>query len=279
MGKSVRKKEQARRNRLARAKEIFGEHPDPSEPDFLSRYCTKLGVDETVGAKDLSLWGISVSEEQKKDYTITFKDETGNPLDTFPASAGETWGPSGDISVRSTYYKDCVDYDIVSGSGVGDLSAESACMQTGQSAPITGNMTFTYKRHTDAAASEKTYKCLTEDGTLLYMFTGSEKDIPQTLNPGNCVYTRTNKADDSTDESVVNVYYTLASDTDTNQSTTKTVFSKGERLGSRMTFRSTQANQKSDAGRGASSISPDAAALIAGPSRRPDPSPASGSAR
>ena len=65
MGKSVRKKEQARRNRLARAKEIFGEHPDPSEPDFLSRYCTKLGVDETVGAKDLSLWGISVSEEQK----------------------------------------------------------------------------------------------------------------------------------------------------------------------------------------------------------------------
>ena len=152
------------------------------------------------------------SEEQKKDYTITFKDETGNPLDTFPASAGETWGPSGDISVRSTYYKDCVDYDIVSGSGVGDLSAESACMQTGQSAPITGNMTFTYKRHTDAAASEKTYKCLTEDGTLLYMFTGSEKDIPQTLNPGNCVYTRTNKADDSTDESVVNVYYTLASD-------------------------------------------------------------------
>ena len=168
------------------------------------------------------------SEEQKKDYTITFKDETGNPLDTFPASAGETWGPSGDISVRSTYYKDGVDYDIVSGSGVGDLSAESACMQTGQSAPITGNMTFTYKRHTDAAASEKTYKCLTEDGTLLYMFTGSEKDIPQTLNPGNCVYTRTNKADDSTDESVVNVYYTLASDTDTNQSTTKTVTSEGD---------------------------------------------------
>lgn len=65
MGKSEQKKEQARRNRLARAKEIFGEHPDSSEPDFLSRYCTKLGVDETRGAKDLSLWGISVSEEQK----------------------------------------------------------------------------------------------------------------------------------------------------------------------------------------------------------------------
>ncbi|MCI1397758.1 MAG: hypothetical protein LKG89_03495 [Lachnospiraceae bacterium] len=65
MGKSEQKKEQARRNRLARAKEIFEEHPDSSEPDFLSRYCTKLGVDETRGAKDLSLWGISVSEEQK----------------------------------------------------------------------------------------------------------------------------------------------------------------------------------------------------------------------
>ncbi|MGN0364304.1 MAG: hypothetical protein ACI4ET_15870 [Bilifractor sp.] len=161
----------------------------------------------------------SSSDETAGKYTITFVDESGNVLDTFSASDGQTWGPSGDISVRSTYYKDGVDYDIVEGPA-GALSADSPSLQSTQAAAITGNMTFTYKKHTDTATSGKTYKCMTEDGMLLYTFTGSEDKIPETLSPGSKVYTRSSKADDSTDTAVVNVYYKLASDSDTNYTVT-----------------------------------------------------------
>ncbi|MGN1024393.1 MAG: hypothetical protein ACI4OJ_12885 [Lachnospiraceae bacterium] len=65
MGKSARQKKRARNDRLARAKEIFGEHPDHAAPDFLFRYCRALGVDDTVGSRDLAAWGIAVSKEQE----------------------------------------------------------------------------------------------------------------------------------------------------------------------------------------------------------------------
>lgn len=157
---------------------------------------------------------VTTSSTQDAEYTIRFLDGK-TVLETFTASAGETWGPSGDISVRSTYYKGGIDYDIVSGPD-GALDADSSCLQTGYEAEITGNMDFQYTPHTDSDATEsKTYKCMTEDGSLLYMFTGSEDDIPETLEPGNKIYTRSSKKNDSEDPTVVNVYYALQQDTDT----------------------------------------------------------------
>ena len=118
---------------------------------------------------------VTTSSTQDAEHTIRFLD--GNiVLETFTASAGETWGPSGDISVRSTYYKGGVDYDIVSGPE-GALDAGSPCLQKGYESKITDNMDFQYTPHTDSKAAEsKTYKCMTEDGSLLYMFTGSEDE-------------------------------------------------------------------------------------------------------
>ena len=171
-------------------------------------------VSESDGNTDEKTGAATGSNDKKGEYTITFQDESGNVLGEFSASAGEKWGPSGDISVRSTFYKDGVDYDIVSGPN-GKLSAESESMQTTYSAPVSGNMVFTYRKHTDTAASEKTYKCMTEDGMLLYIFTGSEDKIPETLAPGSKLYTRSSKKNDSTEDAVVNVYYTLTKDTDT----------------------------------------------------------------
>ena len=157
---------------------------------------------------------VTTSSTQDADYTIRFlygKTE----LEKFTASEGETWGPSGDISVRSTYYKGGIDYDIVSGPD-GALDAGSECLRTDYKAKITGDMDFQYAPHTDSTATEsKTYKCMTEYGSLLYMFTGSENDIPATLEPGNKVYARSSKTNDSEDPTVVNVYYALQQDTDT----------------------------------------------------------------
>ncbi len=154
------------------------------------------------------------SSSEETEYTIRFLD--GNTvLETFNASAGETWGPSGDISVRSTFYKDGKDYDIVSGPS-GALDASSACLKADAENTITGNMDFKYTLHSDSVLTEsKTYKCMTDDGSLLYTFTGSEDQIPKTLESGNKVYARSSKKDDSNDQTVVNVYYTLQKDTDT----------------------------------------------------------------
>jgi hypothetical protein len=154
------------------------------------------------------------SSSEETEYTIRFLD--GNTvLETFNASAGETWGPSGDISVRSTFYKDGKDYDIVSGPD-GSLNASSPCLQADAKKLITDNMVFTYKAHSDSILPEsKTYKCLTEDGSLLYTFTGSEDQIPKTLESGSKVYVRSTRNNDSEDSAVVNVYYTLQKDTDT----------------------------------------------------------------
>ena len=119
--------------------------------------------------------------------------------------------------MRSTFYNNGKDYDIVSGPE-GALSAESDCMQVSSEYDIEGDMVFTYREHqknADSAASQKTYKCMTEDGTLLYMFTGSEDKIPETLAPGSKLYTRSSKENDSKDDAVENVYYTLTKDTDT----------------------------------------------------------------
>ena len=157
---------------------------------------------------------VTTSSTQDAEYTIRFLDGE-SVLETFTASAGETWGPSGDISVRSTYYKGGVDYDIVSGPE-GALDAGSPCLQKGYWWWITDNMDFQYTPHTNSTAAEsKTYKCMTEDGSLLYMFTGSEDEIPETLEPGNKVYTRSSQKNDSKDPTVVNVYYALQQDTDT----------------------------------------------------------------
>lgn len=174
-------------------------------------------VSESAGSTDDKTGVKAGSNDKKGEYTITFKDESGNVLETFDASKGEKWGPSGDISVRSTFYKNGKDYDIVSGPE-GALSAESDCMQVSSEYDIEGNMVFTYREHqknADSAASQKTYKCMTEDGTLLYMFTGSEDKIPETLAPGSKQYTRSSKENDSKDTAVENVYYTLTKDTDT----------------------------------------------------------------
>lgn len=174
-------------------------------------------VSESAGSTDDKTGVKAGSNDKKGDYTITFQDESGNVLETFDASKGEKWGPSGDISVRSTFYKNGKDYDIVSGPE-GALSAESDCMQVSSEYDIEGNMVFTYREHqknADSAASQKTYKCMTEDGTLLYMFTGSEDKIPETLAPGSKLYTRSSKENDSKDTAIENVYYTLTKDTDT----------------------------------------------------------------
>ena len=174
-------------------------------------------VSESAGSTDDKTGVKAGSNDKKGDYTITFQDESGNVLETFDVSKGETWGPSGDISVRSTFYKNGKDYDIVSGPD-GALSAESDCMQVSSEYDIEGNMVFTYREHqknADSAASQKTYKCMTEDGTLLYMFTGSEDKIPETLAPGSKLYTRSSKENDSKDTAIENVYYTLTKDTDT----------------------------------------------------------------
>lgn len=179
-------------------------------------------VSESAGSTDDKTGVKAGSNDKKGDYTITFQDESGNVLETFDASKGEKWGPSGDISVRSTFYKNGKDYDIVSGPE-GALSAESDCMQVSSEYDIEGNMVFTYREHqnnADSAASQKTYKCMTEDGTLLYMFTGSEDKIPETLAPGSKLYTRSSKENDSKDTAVENVYYTLTKDTDTRYSVT-----------------------------------------------------------
>lgn len=177
-------------------------------------------VSESAGSTDDKTGVKAGSNDKKGDYTITFKDEKGNVLETFDASKGETWGPSGDISVRSTFYKNGKDYDIVSGSNEGSLNAGSPCMQVdAEPSTIKDNMVFTYREHqetADSTASQKTYKCMTEDGgMLLYMFTGSEDKIPETLAPGSKLYTRSSKKNDSKDDAVENVYYTLTKDTDT----------------------------------------------------------------
>lgn len=175
-------------------------------------------VSESAGSTDDKTGVKAGSNDKKGEYTITFKDESGNVLETFDASKGETWGPSGNISVRSTFYNNGKDYDIVSGPD-GALSAESDSMQVSFKDDIKGDMVFIYREHpktVDSTASQKTYKCMTEDGgMLLYMFTGSEDKIPETLAPGNKLYTRSSKENDSKDTAVENVYYTLTKDTDT----------------------------------------------------------------
>lgn len=176
-------------------------------------------VSESAGSTDDKTGVKAGSNDKKGEYTIIFQDVSGNVLETFNASKGETWGPSGDISVRSTFYKNGKDYDIVSGPNERSLNAESPCMQVdAEPSTIKDNMVFTYREHQEnaySAASHKTYKCMTEDGTLLYMFTGSEDKIPETLAPGSKLYTRSSKKNDSKDTAVENVYYTLTKDTDT----------------------------------------------------------------
>ncbi|MGI6055519.1 MAG: hypothetical protein ACOYBD_00845 [Bilifractor sp.] len=182
------------------------------------------------------------SNTENGTFTITFKDVNGNVLEEFTASKHDTWGPSGDISVRSTFYKNGKDYDIVSGPNGTSLNAASDSMQVSYKAPVTGNMVFTYQEHTGTATSDKTYKCMTEDGTLLYIFTGSEDKIPETLAPGSKLYTRSSTKNDSADESVVNVYYTLTKDTDTRYPVT--VNYVNEEDGSTITSRTFYVNDK-----------------------------------
>ena len=113
------------------------------------------------------------------------------------------------------HYKDETDYDIVSGPE-GALSAASDCLQTGYSAKITGNMDFIYQPHQNSdTREEKIYQCMTEDGMLLYQFTGTEDKIPKTLETGSKVYARSSKKNDSQDSGVVFVYYQLQEDTNT----------------------------------------------------------------
>ena len=168
----------------------------------------------------IPVWGDSTgSSGNSEPYTITFQDDKGAELAAFPADKDDTWGPAGTVSVRSTYYKDGRDYDIVKGGLAGKeqkLDAGSKELQSGARQNVEGNMTFVYKQHTDSSGAQTalTYKCMAEDGTLLATYTDKNK-IPSTLNSGSKVYARSSKANDSKDPSVVNVYYTLKEDTDT----------------------------------------------------------------
>lgn len=157
------------------------------------------------------------AQQKEKPYTVQFVTENGDVLASYEAGSDDTWGPNGTISVRSTFYKDGTDYDVEKGPGGQNLSAASLLLRAdADPVKVTGNLTFVYKRHTDGSASEsKTYKCMTEDGTLLSTFTGTEDQIKPVISSGTRVYARSDKENDSADSSVVNVYYRLKEDTDT----------------------------------------------------------------
>ncbi|MDD6685843.1 MAG: hypothetical protein PUE47_08705, partial [Lachnospiraceae bacterium] len=179
---------------------------------------------------------------QEKPYTIRFLSGD-KVLAEFPASADDTWGPAGTISVRSTFFINGTDYDIVSGPD-GNLVAGSKCLQADASEEVKGNMDFYYKPHQPGGTEDqKVYQCRTEDdGMFLYQFTGTKDQVPETLETGSKVYARSAKKDDSPDTGVVYVYYQLQKDTDTHY--TVTVKYKDEASNEEITTRTFYVNGK-----------------------------------
>jgi hypothetical protein len=174
-----------------------------------------------VAAEEPAQGDQSVRSEsvQEKPYTIRFLYDD-KVLAEFPASADDTWGPAGSISVRSTFFLNGTDYDIVSGPD-GDLNAGSKCLEADVSEEVKGNMDFYYKPHQQSGTEDqKVYQCRTEDGMFLYQFTGTKDQIPERLETGSKVYARSSKKNDSPDTGVVYVYYQLQKDTDTHYTVT-----------------------------------------------------------
>lgn len=175
------------------------------------------GVNGTLPSSTSESDGTPDMQQKEKPYTIQFVTENGDVLASYDAGSDDTWGPNGTISVRSTFYKDGLDYDIIKGPEGKPMSAASIELEAGaEPVKVTGNLTFVYKRHISGAASEtKTYQCMTEDGTLLSTFTGTADQIKPVISSGTRVYVRSDKENDSRDSSIVNVYYKLKADTNT----------------------------------------------------------------
>lgn len=141
----------------------------------------------------------ATSEDGEHSCVIRFMAD-GNEIARFYANAGDTYGPDGTISVRSTYYDQATgkDYDVAQDDyegTVGDRDSE---------------IDIQYKEHEAAENPSSTYYCIASDTGAIIAQVSSEADLKNEITSGDITYKRNGSkpTPDENDSSAYDVIYT-----------------------------------------------------------------------